>query len=111
MGSVSANGADQTGLVQDQWMVAVGHGGCAGLNSVQGNLPDLPPWSDPQGFMEQLNRKGIRVSTVYGEYQKRPIVLVVAPDRGVNAVFLPQSLCRIMAQEELEGSSKKVRKK
>ncbi len=88
--------------VPDHWMVAGGVGGCSAVTSIDGDLRDLKPWQGPEDFVNGLREKGLQVSTVTGEYQGRYMVKVLVPARGVDVVFVPYSLCRIMWQEELD---------
>lgn len=88
--------------VPDHWMVAGGLGGCSAVTAIEGDLRDLKPWQGPEEFVNGLREKGLQVSTVTGEYQGRYMVKVVVPARGVDVVFLPYSLCRIMWREEID---------
>ena len=92
--------------VPDHWMVAGGLGGCSAVTAIEGDLRDLKPWQGPEEFVNGLREKGLQVSTVTGEYQGRYMVKVVVPSRGVDVVFLPYSLCRIMWLEEIDRYSR-----
>ncbi len=92
--------------VPDHWMVAGGLGGCSAVTAIDGDLRDLKPWQGPEEFVNGLREKGLQVSTVTGEYQGRYMVKVVVPSRGVDVVFLPYSLCRIMWLEEIDRYSR-----
>ncbi len=86
----------------DYWMVASGQGGCAAVTTIAGDLSDLAPWRGPEDFVNGLRAKGLQVSTVTGEYQGRYLVKVVVPERKVDVVFVPYSLCQVMWREEIE---------
>lgn len=99
---VAAKGQAQSLRGADHWMIAGGQGGCSSVTAMQRDLRGLTSWSSPEEFVNGLREKGIQVSTVTGEFQGRYLVKVVVPARGVDVVFVPYSLCRIMWQEELD---------
>lgn len=93
---------EQRAQVPDHWMVAGGLGGCSAVTAIEGDLRDVKAWQGPEDFVNGLREKGLQVSTVTGEYQGRYMVKVLVPARGVDVVFVPYSLCRIMWQEEID---------